>query len=254
VTFQYDFNAQRAAWSRPPVDDVDYISSTSMLEYDDSRLRELVDRMTHTRFSTSEWRNFDNRWVSTLRFDSTRNAQVLDFGCGVGVEALRYALAGNSVSIADIVEDSVRLATRVLGLYDQRPEATYVVGCEPPFVLRPDESIDVFHCSGVLHHIPYARAVVEDAHRLLRESGELRLMVYSDVGWRNVTDGSEPPDDVTAHPRFRDFVSNFDQVGTYADWYDRAKIERLFGDLFAVEVVRYLTPWDNYLAAVLRKR
>lgn len=248
----FDFGQQRVAWSKVPVDDVDYVSSHLMLQLADGELREIVRAVTLTRFDG--WRNHGNRWVTTLRLDTTWDKDVVDFGCGVGIEALTYARHGNRVTLVDIVDDNVRLAERVLALHGHLPALVCVAGDRAPFVDVPDGSFDVFHCSGVLHHIPYARAVVEDAWRLLRPGGELRLMLYSDRGWRHATDDSEPPDDVASHPRFADFVRYFDQVGVYADWYDRGRLGRRFGDLFEVVDFAYLTPWDNYCAAVLVRR
>jgi hypothetical protein len=95
---------------------------------------------------------------------------------------------------------------------------------------------------------------MERAHTLLRPNGIARIMVYSDHGWRQAT-GTEPPDDVTADPVVLErFVRAFDQVGEYADWYDQARIEQRFGDLFTIERFAYLTPEKRYCAAVLRKR
>jgi len=114
-------------------------------------------------------------------------------------------------------------------------------------------TVDVIHCVGVLHHIPEPRPVVDAMHRWLAPDGELRLMLYSDNGWRIVT-GTEPPDDVTNHPAREKFVRGFDSVGDWADWYDEPKVTRLFGDLFVVDRFRYLTPDWRYIALVLRRK
>lgn len=247
----YDFESQRVAWSAPPVDDIGYVPSTQLMGYPDDQLRATIDRMRETRYTG--WRNHGGLWRDVFGLDSTTGKYVLDFGCGVGMEAAEYARApGNRVDLADISRDNLRLAARVVRMYSERVPIEYTVIGEPPY-FEVARLYDVFHCSGVLHHIPHARGIMERAWDVLRPGGEVRLMVYSDRGWRAYT-GTEPPEDVTVHPAFHTFVRTFDAVGEYADWYDREKIERLFGDLFEVTRFEYLTPNDRYLGAVLRRR
>lgn len=249
---------QRQAWSSPPVDDVGYIPSAELLTKPDSELRVLVERMRHTRYTG--WRNHGGLWRDLMGLDQPGGRDVLDFGCGVGVEALELALAGNRVSLADISADNLHLAARVLQLYGERiPRqagiSIHLAWDEPPYIEAEPGSLDVFHCNGVLHHIPWARQIMERAHAILRTDGVVRLMLYSDKGWRQATGGSEPPDgDVRDHPQFEQFVRYFDLVGEYADWYNQARLEQRFGDLFTVERCEYLTPTGQYLAAVLRKK
>lgn len=248
-----DWARHVAAWSQPPVDDVGYLPSVELLELDDGRLRALIERMRVARYTG--WRNHNGRWRDVMGLDELTGRDVLDFGCGVGVEALELALGGNRVSLADIVPDNLHLAARVVGLFAEPAEMdVYLVRDEPPFIDDPLHGrFDVFYCNGVLHHIPWARQIMERAHAILRRSGEVRLMVYSDEGWRIAT-GTEPPVDTPADPQFGQFVRFFDAVGHYADWYDAAKLETWFGDWFVVERCDYLTPDRRYLGAVLRKR
>ncbi|MEH0417817.1 class I SAM-dependent methyltransferase [Streptomyces sp. B21-083] len=250
------FERQTAAWSRPPVDDVGYIPAADLLALPDDQLRDLVEQMRATRYTG--WRNHGGLWRELMGLDEPGGLDILDLGCGTGVEALELALAGNRVDLADISEENLHLAVRVLGLYaDQIPHETgltiYRVLGEGPYITADPASYDVFHCNGVLHHIPWARQIMERAHELLRPGGCVRLMVYSDHGWRQAT-GTEPPDDVTTHPAFGQFVRYFDLVGEYADWYSEARIEQRFGDLFDIERFAYLTPNQRYCAAVLRKK
>lgn len=77
-------------------------------------------------------------------------------------------------------------------------------------------------------------------------------MLYSDRAWQIAT-GTEPPAVTAKHPDFMTFVRAMDGVGSYADWYDREKIQQLFGEWFEIVDFDYITENENYLAAVLRK-
>lgn len=244
------FALQRQQWSRPPVDGVGYVPIADLLAMGDEELRATIGEANRARYSS--WRNHGNLWVDLLSLDSTTGKDVLDYGCGVGAEALVYADAGNRVTVADIVAENVELAARVLANHGH-DAGTALISEAAPLTDLPPGSFDVIHCSGVLHHIPWARETVEHFAELLRPGGEVRLMLYSDEGWRLAT-ATDPPDDVTAHPLFDQFVHYFDAVGVYADWYDRARLEARFGDLFAVDRFAYLTPNRRYCAAVLHPK
>lgn len=246
------FEDQVRAWSNPPIDDVGYIHSEVMLSWPDAHLIDTINQMNFTRYSAESWRNWGNGWREGLRLDGSMQGQiVLDFGCGVGMESLEIASLGNYVIMADISSANLAIATRIMELYDQRTWSTMLVGPEFPFM--PNVNIDVIHCAGVLHHIPYADQVMRRFAELLKPGGEVHLMLYSDRGWRNFI-GTEPPEDVTTDPNFGNFVLTFDQVGSYADWYDEQKVARLAGDAFDLVEFRYITVDDRYCTAVLVKR
>lgn len=246
------WNEHVAAWSHPPIDGVGYIASSELMKLSDDQLRKMIDDMRVTRYQGE--RNFENRWRDIMGLDLIQNKDVLDFGCGVGIESVELALAGNTVSIADISMDSLKLAFRVIGLYGHTVKHAHLVTDEAPFTNVKDNSIDVFHCNGVLHHCRWPNAIMYRAWRMLRTDGVARLMLYSDFGW-GVATGTAPPSGPTSEdPNFMTFVRFFDAVGDYADWYDRKKIEAMFGDLFTIERFRYLTPDNRYLGVELRKK
>lgn len=227
------------AWASPPVDDVGYIEATKLLALSDDDLHDLVIDFERTRYEG--WRNWNGNWRRVLKMDDTVDKRVLDWGCGVGIEALQYARAGNRVRVHDIVPTNVQLARRVLEL----------------FGYSDDKSIsfyDVVHCSGVLHHIPDpAKTVNLVFRRKLVKGGELRLMLYSDWAWRKHI-GDDPPENTSEHPSFPEYVAAMDAVGSYADWYDADKLERWFGEWFRLENFEYLTQDLSYCGAVMVKR
>jgi 2-polyprenyl-3-methyl-5-hydroxy-6-metoxy-1,4-benzoquinol methylase len=248
-----------AAWSQPPVDDVGYISSMEMLRWDDDRLCAAITEMARVRYTG--WRNHGGLWRDMLKIDETRGMDVLDFGCGVGMESLEFVRAGNRVSLADLSGPNVLLARRVVHTCgsDQDPGAvgTYIVTNEDPFITAPDASFDVIHCAGVLHHIPWATKIMRRFHDLLRPGGEVRLMLYSDIGWRIATGDLLAPhwtDNTQDLSGFRKFVRYFDAVGDYADWYSADKIKLKFGNWFNLEEFSYITEDYRYCAAVLTRK
>lgn len=247
-----DWNEFVADWSKPPVDDFGYISSAEMINWTDDKLREVITTMRHQRYEG--WRNHNGLWRDVLALDRG-DLRVLDYGCGVGMEAAELARAGNIVDLADISSANIEITRRVMKLTAGRdPVNTFHVGQSWPFLNCPSGTYDVIHCSGVLHHIRKARLTIERFHELLCPGGEVRLMLYSDVGWRLFAKTEPPPEPVDHDPGFTRFVRAFDQVGDYATWYDEAKLTQMFGDLFTVDRFDYLTPNRQYCGAVLIKK
>ena len=245
-------------WSQPPVDDVGYISSEEMLTWDNDRLRDAVIEMARVRYTG--WRNHGGLWRDMLKLDETHHMDVLDFGCGVGMESLEFLRAGNRVSLADISASNLLLAHRVVNLCSETDPGIiprYLVTDHDPFIDTGDKKFNVIHCAGVLHHIPWATKIMRRFHDLLRPGGEVRLMLYSDIGWRIATGDLLAPhwtDNTQDLSGFRKFVRYFDAVGDYADWYSADKIKLKFGNWFNLEEFSYITEDYRYCAAVLTRK
>lgn len=245
------------AWSRPPVDDVGYLSSEDLMIMGDTQLNLTIMQMARTRYHG--WRNHAGLWREMLKLDDTHGKDVLDFGCGVGMEARELQEAGNRVSLADLSTTNLALAHRVLSLGDHAPDVidTYLVSDTIPYLDCPAGTFDVIHCAGVLHHIPWAKGIMHRFHEVLRPGGEVRLMLYSDIGWQIATGAKEKPHWITKAeqlPEFERFVRYFDGVGDYADFYTLKRLEYDFGQWFEVSEFAYITEDARYLAAVLTRK
>ena len=250
------FAAQKKAWSSPPVDDIGYLPAADLLAMDDHDFCTVMRKMEENRYGG--WRNLRNRWVDLLRIDNTHDKRVLDYGCGVGVEALQFA-PSNKVWVADIVPANLKVAQRLFALSDYELAGSFVLTEKPPFIkatekFDPDSAFDVIHCSGVLHHIVDPVPVVHEMAGWLTDRGELRLMLYSDKAWLAATGEYPPPEDVTDHPLREKFVRTFDAVGDWADWYNQQRLVDRFGEWFDVVSYDWITRAGDYVAAVLVKK
>jgi SAM-dependent methyltransferase len=254
----YSFQDATREWARVPVDNIAYADPNQLKSMPDDQFKELAKRFEENRYSLTGWRNHQNKWREYLGLDNTTNKTVLDFGCGFGMESLQFVKAGNRVILADINRSSLETATKCLGVHGFKPlQAVLVTGEEPFFDLADQNfSCDIFYSNGVLHHTPKFRDILKRACKNLTDDGEIRLMLYSDVGWVIATDEQLPEvhEDVSKHPQFWRFVRFFDEVGTYADWYNREKLEHVVGDFLKVEFCEYITNDDRYLVCVLKKK
>lgn len=253
----YDFEDAVQQWSSPPFDNIGYLSSAEIAAKPGDEVRELVRRCERSRYALESddglVRNHRNRWRESLGLDSTTGKRIMDFGCGIGLEALQFARTSNRVVLADIAPDNLKLAERVLALFGHPCETTVLVSGEPPFFELEGE-IDIFYSNGVLHHTPRMGEILARARSVLSPEGEVRLMLYSDRAWTDWIGGELPPidQDIATHPGFPKFVRTFDGVGRFADWYNAEKVARVAGPGFKLVRFEYLTKSNWYCTAILR--
>jgi ubiquinone/menaquinone biosynthesis C-methylase UbiE len=117
------------------------------------------------------------QWMDQeLAYANARGLDVLDVGCGQGIDVARYAAAGAHVTGIDLTPRHVELASAhlaALGL-----GATIVRG-DAEALPFSDASFDRVSSNGVLHHTPGFDVALRELHRVLRPGGEARIVVYN---------------------------------------------------------------------------
>jgi len=248
----YNFAAQREAWAKPPIGGRS-VASGALKGWSDEAIRMWTHQTWPRQYGQPS--NFDGGYLKHLGIETTLDKTVMDFGCGFGFDSLGYARGGCKVVLADIRLDNLATARRVLMAHDFMPLESRLVTDQHPFFDDPPEVLDVFHCSGVLHHIPYASDILRRASEVLAPDGEIRLMLYTDHLFRTMTK-QEPggiDDDVSQHPAFERYVRGCDAVGYYADWYTPEKLLKRCAGLFDLAEWHYLRPDRGNAVAILRR-
>jgi hypothetical protein len=216
-----------------------------------------MDKFISVRNDRNGWRNYQNRWRSGLT-DNTTGKTILDYGAGFGIEAREFLLQkDNKVLLADVHEDNMRAAEKVLNLYELKSNGHVLAKFDAPFFTLPESTpkIDIFYSNGVLHHSSKFRDILLRACDVLSDDGEIRLMLYSDVAWTAKT--GEAVDICTPiHEQkgFDRFVREMDQVGEYADYFNRAKMENTVGDFLSIEFCDYICSDNLFIVFVLKPK
>lgn len=131
---------------------------------------EYFERLLAARHEYAPW------MIDALNYAGTDGLDVLDVGCGQGIDVARYAQAGARATGIDLTPRHVELARAhlaALGL-----EATIVHG-DAEDLRFPDASFDRVSSNGVLHHTPDMPAALAEILRVLRPGGEARIVVYN---------------------------------------------------------------------------
>ena len=113
-------------------------------------------------------------------FEGYRGQRLLEIGCGIGTDLVRFARGRARVIGLDLSETAVSLARANLNQHGL--EGSVIVGDGGNLPL-PDASVDVVYAHGVLQYSANPRAIVTESQRVLREGGTAIYMVYNRVSW-----------------------------------------------------------------------
>jgi ubiquinone/menaquinone biosynthesis C-methylase UbiE len=113
--------------------------------------------------------------LEIVDFPRWRDRDVLEAGCGIGTDAIRFARAGARYTGVDFAPDAIRLARRRFELEGRKADFRLGSILELPFA---DESFDLVYSNGVIHHVADTQRAVDEFHRVLRPGGRALVMVY----------------------------------------------------------------------------
>ena len=115
-------------------------------------------------------------------FDGWRGRQVLEVGCGAGVDLARFARGGANVTGVDLAASAIALARANFDQQQLRGRFEVADAERLPF---PDTSFDLVYAHGVVQYTANPQAVVSECYRVLRPGGTAIFQVYNRVSWLN---------------------------------------------------------------------
>ncbi len=116
-------------------------------------------------------------------FSGFRGRTLLEVGCGIGTDLVRFARDGTVVTGIDLSTTAIDLARKNFDLHDVRPHELRVANGEAlPY---PDDSFDVVYGHGVVQYTANAPRLIRECHRVLKPGGDAIFMVYNRVSWLN---------------------------------------------------------------------
>ena len=116
-------------------------------------------------------------------FNGYRGRDLLEVGCGIGTDLVRFARGGARVTGVDLSATAIDLARRNFALHDLVPDDLRVENAEVlPF---DSDRFDVVYAHGVVQYTADPARLVRECHRVLRPGGTAIFMVYNRVSWLN---------------------------------------------------------------------
>lgn len=108
---------------------------------------------------------------------------VLEVGCGIGTDLVRFARGGAVVTGIDLSQTAIDLAKKNFAWNGVTAKELRVANAEA--IPYPPASYDVVYGHGVLQYTANAPQLVAECHRVLRPGGVAIFMVYNRISWLN---------------------------------------------------------------------
>jgi SAM-dependent methyltransferase len=148
---------------------------------------EMTDQEVGTRgfFDDLDEYRFDKlRYLPELvDFGGFKGQTLLEVGCGIGTDLVRFARGGATVTGVDLAQTAIDLARRNFALHDLTPAELRVANAEAlPY---PDASFDHVYGHGVIQYTADPARLIRECHRVLKPGGTGIFMVYNRVSWLN---------------------------------------------------------------------
>ncbi len=116
-------------------------------------------------------------------FSGYRNRSILEIGCGVGIDAVRFARNGAKVTGVDLSPVGIELARKNFSQNNLKGDFLVLDGEHLPFA---DNSFDMVYVHGVLQYAANPTQMLNEAKRVLRPGGQVITMVYNRISWLNL--------------------------------------------------------------------
>jgi len=140
-------------------------------------------------FDFIEWRNLQHpNYIDLMPVKGMDGLAVLDYGCGPGHDLVGFASESkpNRLVGMDVSSTSLAEAEDRMGMHGFTAEFKHIREDAPLLPLQ-DNSMDVIHSSGVLHHTPDPVRILREFRRVLRPGGYSQVMVYNyDSVWTHL--------------------------------------------------------------------
>ena len=116
-------------------------------------------------------------------FSGFRGKKLLEIGCGVGIDLVRFARGGALVTGIDLAASAIELAQRNFNINGLDADLFLMNGEALEF---EDNRFDVVYAHGVLQYTANVNQMIKEIHRVLHPKGEAILMVYNKYSWLNL--------------------------------------------------------------------
>lgn len=114
-------------------------------------------------------------------FGAFAGETLLEVGCGIGTDLVRFARGGARVTGVDLSQTAIDLAARNFELHGLAPVELRVANGEAlPY---QEASFDHVYAHGVIQYTADPAQMIRECHRVLKPGGSATFMVYNRISW-----------------------------------------------------------------------
>lgn len=116
-------------------------------------------------------------------FDRWSGKSVLEIGCGIGTDATNFSRAGADYTAIELSAESMAIARQRFDVFGLKGEFVECNAEELSSEL-PAQAFDLVYSFGVLHHTPNPQKAIREIRKVIKDDGELRIMLYARNSWK----------------------------------------------------------------------
>ena len=116
-------------------------------------------------------------------FSAYKEKRILEVGCGIGIDLIRFAQNGAIVTGIDLSDVAIDLARKNFAAQEVSGDFKVMNGEHLSF---NKDSFDVVYAHGVLQYTGDIKQMIGEIHRVVKPGGEVILMVYNRLSWLNL--------------------------------------------------------------------
>lgn len=116
-------------------------------------------------------------------FEAYRGQKILEIGCGVGIDLVRFVQGGAVATGVDFSTNALQLAHKNLQRHNLNANLSLMDGQILGF---SKDEFDMVYAHGVLQYTPHPEYMLSEIRRVLRPGGQAILMMYNKHSWLNL--------------------------------------------------------------------
>lgn len=119
-------------------------------------------------------------------FNNWKNKKVLELGCGIGTDSIRFAKAGALITVCDISEKSMEITKQRFKEYNLNANF-YICNLEELTNYIPIEKYDLIYSFGVIHHASDPQKIIDQIKYYCDTNTLIKIMLYSKICWKSIS-------------------------------------------------------------------
>jgi 2-polyprenyl-3-methyl-5-hydroxy-6-metoxy-1,4-benzoquinol methylase len=119
-------------------------------------------------------------------FKNQNNKKVLELGCGIGTDSIRFAQAGAILTAVDLSDKSIEITKQRFKTYNFLC-SLHCGNIEELSKFVPVSSYDLIYSFGVIHHTENPNNVLEEIKKYCNKNTTIKIMVYNKYSWKAIT-------------------------------------------------------------------
>jgi SAM-dependent methyltransferase len=118
-------------------------------------------------------------------FSAWKGKKVLEIGCGIGTDSIRFAKAGADITCLELSEKSMEICRERFKQYNLTANF-YIGNAENILDIVPVQEYDLIYSFGVIHHAKNPELIIDSLKNYMSKDSVCKIMLYSKYSWKSI--------------------------------------------------------------------